>query len=97
MPADADRFIIHRLRSKPVEYTITLRHFVSGGEWMLGVLVNDIENSQRAKEAIASDLRYAAAMLDDTDDITDIIEQLKRGDVAGAIGALTAMKELSPP
>ena len=60
-----DQFVIHRLRAKPVEYTVKIRHFVSGGEWMMGVTVCDIEEGERGRLSVAADLRHAAGMLED--------------------------------
>lgn len=60
-----DTFVVHRLRSKPVEYTVKIRHFVSGGEWVMGVSVHDVSEPDEAqKERVAADLRYAAELLE---------------------------------
>ena len=59
-----DQFIIHRLRSKPVEYTVTIRHFVADGEWMMGITVSDLKEDDEQKRRVASDLRHAAEMLE---------------------------------
>ena len=60
----SDQFVIHRLRSKPVEYTVKIRHFVSGGEWMMGVTVCDIEENERGRLCVADDLRRAAEIIE---------------------------------
>jgi hypothetical protein len=61
----SDQFVVHRLRAKPIEYTIKIRHFVSGGVWMMGVTVCDIEESERARLSVADDLRRAAELCED--------------------------------
>ena len=59
-------FVIHRLRSKPVEYTIKIRHFVSGGEWVMGVSVHDVsEPDEVQRERVAADLRRAAELMEE--------------------------------
>ena len=71
MSDPADQFVIHRLRAQPVEYTVELRHFVSGGEWMIGVKVNDIDiDDAEQRTRVAFDLRIAADMLEEHDDGT---------------------------
>jgi len=60
-----DQFVVHRLRAKPVEYTVTIRHFVSGGEWVMGVTVKDVADSGRDRLSVADDLRRAAEILED--------------------------------
>jgi hypothetical protein len=60
----SDQFVIHRLRSKPVEYTVRIRHFVVDGEWTIGVLVLDIVEDDEQKLRVAADLRRAADILD---------------------------------
>jgi len=64
MTNEPDQFVIHRLRAKPVEYTVKIRHFVSGGEWMMGVTVCDLADSERNHISVADDLRQAADMLE---------------------------------
>ena len=57
----SDTFVIHRLRGKPVEYEVRIRHFVSGGKWVMGVSlhgVSDPDEMQRTR--VAHDLRQAA-------------------------------------
>lgn len=61
----SDQFVVHRLRSKPVEYTVRIRHFVSGGEWQMGITVLDIADDDEQRTRIASDLRQAADILDE--------------------------------
>ena len=60
----SDQFVVHRLRSQPVEYTITIKHFVSGGEWTMSVTVKGVDDGPTSKSRVASDLRRAAEMLD---------------------------------
>jgi hypothetical protein len=62
---DPNQFVIHRLRAKPIEYTVKIRHFVSGGRWMIGVQVNDLEDSDRARLSVADDLRRVADIVED--------------------------------
>lgn len=59
----SDRFVVHRLRSKPVEYTVTIRHFVAAGEWQMGVTVQDVDEDDTNRERVADDLEAAAQML----------------------------------
>jgi hypothetical protein len=60
----SDQFVVHRLRSKPIEYTVRIRHFVVAGEWQMGVMVLDIAEDDEQKLRVATDLRRAADMLD---------------------------------
>jgi len=43
-------FVVHRLRAKPVEYTLTISHFVRDGQWVMSVGVNDVsmDHEERA-------------------------------------------------
>lgn len=59
-------FVIHRLRSKPVSYTVGINHFVAEGEWKMGIEVTGAGEDDENKRRIASDLRAAAEMLDPT-------------------------------
>lgn len=65
---DPDAFVIHRLRAKPVEYTIRFRHFVKDGARAFGITVSDIAQDRENRLRIAADLRVAAAMLEDDED-----------------------------
>jgi hypothetical protein len=58
-------FIVHRLRSKPVEYTLTISHFVRAGEWVMSVGVNDIANTREDNLRVAADLRAAARWIEE--------------------------------
>jgi hypothetical protein len=58
-------FIVHRLRSKPVEYTVTISHFVRAGEWVMSVGVNDIDDDRENKLRVAADLRAAADWIEE--------------------------------
>lgn len=60
-----NQFVVHRLRSKPVEYTVTIRHFVSGGEWHMSVQVNDVSEDPENRFRVAADLAHASHMLRD--------------------------------
>ena len=65
MAVDAsDQFVVHRLRSKPVEYTVIIRHFVVDGLWQMGVTVQDVSDDDTNHQRVAADLRYAAEMLE---------------------------------
>lgn len=59
-----DAFVIHRLRSKPVEYSITIRHYIAAGDWQMSVTVegaaDDNENRCRVAEASISPHRGSA-------------------------------------
>lgn len=64
----ADSFVVKRLRAKPVEYTVKISHYVSGGAWVMGVSVHDVsEPDEVQKERVAADLRYAAELLETGD------------------------------
>jgi len=60
-----DQFVIHRLRAKPVEYSVTIRHFVVDGEWQMGVSVSGVSDDDENKKRVSFDLRRAADMIDD--------------------------------
>lgn len=55
-------FVVKRLRSKPISYTITISHFVRAGEWVMSVdgVEMDPENMLR----VAADLRKAAEWIE---------------------------------
>lgn len=59
-----NQFVIHRLRSKPVEYTVRIKHFVSGGQWMMSVGVEDIAEDDVNRDRVADDLRDAAILIE---------------------------------
>lgn len=66
----ADLFVVNRLRSKPVEYTVAISHYVSGGEWMMGVSVQNVSDPDDVqRERVAADLRYAADLIEKGDGI----------------------------
>jgi len=58
-------FIVHRLRSKPVEYTVTISHFVRAGEWVMSVGINDIADTREARLRVAADLAAAARWIEE--------------------------------
>lgn len=78
----SDQFIIHRLRAKPVEYNLKIRHFVIDGEWVMGVTISDvdIEIDEEARR-VADDLRRAADMIEG-----ELIEQDVVGDTTPSVG-----------
>jgi hypothetical protein len=59
-----DAFVIHRLRAKPVEYTVKISHFVQDGEWTMAITVLDLDDDQETKSRLAADLRVAADWLE---------------------------------
>lgn len=62
---DPDAFIVHRLRAKPIEYTVKIRHFVSGGRWMMSISLHDVSAEDDVqKERVAEDLRRAAELME---------------------------------
>lgn len=64
MPVDPrDQFTIHRLRAKPVEYSVVIRHFVAEGEWQMAIELRDVDTDQENRERIAADLEVAARWL----------------------------------
>lgn len=61
----ADAFMVRRLRRKPIEYTVTISHFVSGGTWVMGVSVRGVsEMDEVQRDRIATDLRHAADLVE---------------------------------
>lgn len=60
-----DAFVIHRLRAKPISYGVEIVHYVSEGEWMMSVTVNDVsmENDDE-RSRVAEDLRAAASLVE---------------------------------
>lgn len=58
-----DAFVIHRLRAKPVEYSVTIRHFVSEGEWQMSMTVEGAEDDTVNRLRVAEDLEVAASWL----------------------------------
>lgn len=57
-------FVANRLRSKPVEYTVTISHFCAGGEWQMSVKFADVGDDDENKRRVAHDLRAAADLID---------------------------------
>lgn len=60
-----DAFVIHRLRAKPITYSVEISHFVGDGDWMMSVTVNDVsmENLDE-RSRVAEDLRACAALIE---------------------------------
>lgn len=58
-------FIVHRLRAKPVEYTVTISHFVRDGKWVMSVGVDDVADDRENKLRVAADLRAAADWIEE--------------------------------
>jgi hypothetical protein len=58
-------FVIKRLRAKPVDYTVTISHFVRAGEWTMRVGVNGSVDDRENRLRVAADLRMAAAWLEE--------------------------------
>lgn len=69
----SDQFVVHRLRAKPVCYTVRLRHFVLAGKWMMGVIVEGVAKDDEQTRRVAYDLRRAADMLEG--DMTPVTER----------------------
>lgn len=79
-------FIVHRLRAKPVEYTVTIAHFVRAGEWVMSASVKDVGDDTENCLRVADDLEVVAKWL--------------REDYGGAPppeGEETAQADLIPP
>lgn len=70
MADNPDRFVINRLRSKPVSYTVRIEHLVINGEWNMGFSVHDVIGDIENRHRVAADLRRAADMLDDQENET---------------------------
>lgn len=60
----SDQFVVHRLRSQPVAYTVSIKHFVSGGEWTMSAAVNGVGDDEESRKRVAFDLRTAADWLE---------------------------------
>lgn len=58
------QFVVHRLLTKPIEYTVRIKHFVLGGAWTMSVCVQDVAEDDINKRRVADDLRAAAEMLE---------------------------------
>ncbi len=58
-------FVVHRLRSKPVEYTVTISHFVRAGQWVMSVGVDDVAEDRENRLRVAADLRAAAEWIEE--------------------------------
>jgi hypothetical protein len=65
MNGGGSAFIVHRLRSKPVEYTVTISHFVRSGQWVMSVGVNDIADTREDRLRVAADLAAAARWIEE--------------------------------
>jgi len=76
----SDQFIVKRLRSKPVEYTVRIRHFIIDGEWHMGATVMDVAEDDVNKDRVASDLRAAATILDGRDPEWELEEEKRYAD-----------------
>ena len=59
-----NQFVVHRLRAQPVEYTVTIKHFVSAGEWTMGATVEGVDKDEETRKRVAFDLRTAADWLE---------------------------------
>ena len=64
MSDESERFVIKRLRSKPVEYTVTIRHFAMDGEWMMSVNVSGAGDDDENRRRVASDLSRASEIIE---------------------------------
>lgn len=53
-------FVVHRLRAKPVEYTVTISHFVRAGQWVMSVGVDGTDDDKENRLRVADDLEAAA-------------------------------------
>lgn len=63
--ADENAFVAHRLRSKPIAYTVRIEHFVEAGQWMTSYSIHDVAGDMENRNRIAADLRKFADRLDD--------------------------------
>lgn len=61
---ESEKFVVKRLQAKPVSYTVTISHFVSAGEWQMGLHVEGVAEDTENRERVASDLRFAADLLE---------------------------------
>ncbi len=59
-----NQFVVHRLIAAPVEYTVTIKHFVSGGEWTMSAAVYGVDKDEETRKRVAFDLRTAADWLE---------------------------------
>lgn len=59
-------FVVHRLRAKPVEYTIRISHYVSDGLWtMRAAAVDGVDVTKENMLRVAADLRTAAKWIEE--------------------------------
>lgn len=58
-------FVVHRLRAKPVEYSVTISHYVSDGEWTMRATLNDVAGDKENCLRVAADLRMAAQWIEE--------------------------------
>lgn len=55
------QFIVNRLRKEPIQYMVTITHYVANGEWMQSTKFDGVSiDTDREKESVAFDLNYAA-------------------------------------
>jgi hypothetical protein len=56
-----DNFVLHRLRAKPVTYTVEINHFVSDGKWTCRLkLIGIGDLTEQQRKNISADLEWAA-------------------------------------
>jgi hypothetical protein len=59
-------FVVHRLRSKPVEYTVSISHYVRDGQWVMHIAkISDITVDKENMLRVAADLRMAASWIEE--------------------------------
>ena len=61
---DVEAFVVNRLRSKPVSYSVQIDHFVSGDHWQMAASVHGVTEDQVNRERVAADLRHAADLME---------------------------------
>lgn len=61
----SDQFVVHRLRAKPVEYSVDISHFVRDGKWVMQGRVNNIAETKEDMLRVAGDLRALAQWLEE--------------------------------
>lgn len=59
-------FVVHRLRAKPVEYTVSISHYVRDGKWVMCVAnISDVAIDKENMLRVAADLRMAASWIEE--------------------------------
>jgi len=61
---DPNMFVKKRIEAEAITYTVEIKHFVSDGEWCMGLAIHDVASDERSRKSIAEDLRFAAGLVE---------------------------------